>query len=53
MDILPAIDLLGGKVVRLSQGDYARETTYAPRPNAVVEIRGRSVAERSDHDWKY
>ena len=36
MDILPAIDLLGGKVVRLSQGDYARETTYNDDPVAVA-----------------
>lgn len=36
MDILPAIDLLGGKVVRLSQGDYARETTYNDDPVTVA-----------------
>jgi len=36
MDILPAIDLRGGKVVRLSQGDYARETTYNDDPVAVA-----------------
>lgn len=29
MDILPAIDLRHGKVVRLSQGDASRETVYA------------------------
>jgi phosphoribosylformimino-5-aminoimidazole carboxamide ribotide isomerase len=28
MDIVPAIDLRGGRVVRLAQGDYARQTTY-------------------------
>jgi len=36
MDILPAIDLRGGKVVRLSQGDYARQTTYNDDPVAVA-----------------
>ena len=36
MDVLPAIDLLGGKVVRLSQGDYARRTTYDDDPVAVA-----------------
>jgi phosphoribosylformimino-5-aminoimidazole carboxamide ribotide isomerase len=32
MDILPAIDLRGGKCVRLVQGDYARETVFADDP---------------------
>ena len=36
MDILPAIDLLGGKVVRLSQGDYARQTSYNDDPVSVA-----------------
>ncbi|KPK82004.1 MAG: hypothetical protein AMJ81_10160 [Phycisphaerae bacterium SM23_33] len=36
MDILPAIDLRGGKVVRLSQGDYGRETVYADDPLLVA-----------------
>ncbi|MGB2822041.1 MAG: HisA/HisF-related TIM barrel protein, partial [Phycisphaerae bacterium] len=36
MDILPAIDLRDGKVVRLAQGDYARQTTYDDDPVAVA-----------------
>jgi phosphoribosylformimino-5-aminoimidazole carboxamide ribotide isomerase len=32
--ILPAIDLRGGRCVRLRQGDYARETVYADDPAA-------------------
>lgn len=32
MQIIPAIDLRGGAVVRLAQGDYARETRYAAEP---------------------
>lgn len=28
MDVVPAIDLREGRVVRLAQGDYARQTTY-------------------------
>lgn len=32
MRILPAIDLLGGKCVRLTQGDYNRVTTYSDDP---------------------
>ena len=37
MDILPAIDLRGGQVVRLAQGDYARQTTYSDDPAAIAE----------------
>ncbi|SFN23585.1 1-(5-phosphoribosyl)-5-[(5-phosphoribosylamino)methylideneamino] imidazole-4-carboxamide isomerase [Dokdonella immobilis] len=29
IEIIPALDLRGGRVVRLRQGDYARETGYA------------------------
>ena len=36
MDILPAIDLRGAKVVRLSQGDYDRQKTYSDDPAAVA-----------------
>jgi phosphoribosylformimino-5-aminoimidazole carboxamide ribotide isomerase len=34
--ILPAIDLLGGHVVRLRQGDFAREQVYADDPAIVA-----------------
>jgi len=36
MDILPAIDLRDGKVVRLAQGDYDRQTVYSDRPADVA-----------------
>jgi phosphoribosylformimino-5-aminoimidazole carboxamide ribotide isomerase len=32
MELIPAIDLLGGKVVRLERGDYDRVTVYADDP---------------------
>ena len=35
-DLLPAIDLRGGQVVRLRQGDFARETAYDGDPVAVA-----------------
>jgi phosphoribosylformimino-5-aminoimidazole carboxamide ribotide isomerase len=35
-DLLPAIDLRGGNVVRLAQGDFARETVYGDDPAAVA-----------------
>ena len=31
-EVIPAIDLRGGRVVRLRQGDYARETLFADDP---------------------
>jgi phosphoribosylformimino-5-aminoimidazole carboxamide ribotide isomerase len=36
VQIIPAIDLRGGRCVRLLQGDYARETVYDDDPVAVA-----------------
>lgn len=36
MEIWPAIDLLGGKCVRLQQGDYQRETVFADDPTTMA-----------------
>lgn len=41
MELWPAIDLRGGKCVRLLQGDYARETVFGDDP---VEMVRRFVA---------
>jgi len=35
-DLLPAIDLLGGRVVRLRQGDFFDETAFSDDPVAVA-----------------
>jgi len=35
-ELLPAIDLRGGRVVRLVQGDFARETAYSDDPVGVA-----------------
>lgn len=32
MDIIPAIDLIGGQCVRLIQGDYGKQINYEPDP---------------------
>ncbi len=37
MDLYPAIDLRGGRCVRLLQGDYSRETTYGDDPVAMAQ----------------
>ncbi len=36
MEIIPAIDIRGGRCVRLHQGDYGRETVFADDPAAVA-----------------
>ena len=36
MEVWPAIDLRGGKCVRLKQGDYARETVFGDDPAAMA-----------------
>ncbi|BCM89283.1 1-(5-phosphoribosyl)-5-[(5-phosphoribosylamino) methylideneamino] imidazole-4-carboxamide isomerase [Abditibacteriota bacterium] len=41
-EIIPAIDIRGGKCVRLMQGDYARETVYGDDP---VEMAKRWAGE--------
>jgi len=42
MDLWPAIDLRGGRCVRLLQGDYDRETVFSDDP---VAMAGRFVAQ--------
>ncbi len=48
MEIFPAIDLRGGQVVRLYQGDYDRETVYDADPCAVAR-RFRDAGARFLH----
>ncbi len=36
MEVIPAIDLRGGRCVRLFQGDYARETVFSDDPVAMA-----------------
>ena len=37
IQIIPAIDIIEGRCVRLSQGDYARQTTYDASPLDMVK----------------
>ena len=37
MDIVPAIDLIAGQCVRLTGGDFARQTTYSTDPLAQAQ----------------
>lgn len=36
MEIIPAVDIRGGRCVQLQQGDYGRETTYGEDPVAMA-----------------
>src|SRR5690348_2256946 len=46
MEIIPAIDLRGGRCVRLRQGDYARETVFGDAPAEMARRWERDGARR-------
>ncbi|MFI5314779.1 MAG: 1-(5-phosphoribosyl)-5-[(5-phosphoribosylamino)methylideneamino]imidazole-4-carboxamide isomerase [Myxococcota bacterium] len=46
MELIPAIDLRGGQVVRLEQGDYVRETVYEADPVRQAQRFAASGARR-------
>ncbi len=46
MQILPAIDLRGGRCVRLRQGDYNQETIFSDDPAAMARQWVEAGAER-------
>ncbi len=45
LTIYPAIDILGGKCVRLQQGDYSTETIYGESPLAMAHSFEKSGAQ--------
>ena len=48
MIIFPAIDLRGGKCVRLIQGDYSKETVYSDDPQATA-LKWQSLGAKFLH----
>ena len=48
--VYPAIDVRGGRVVRLRQGDYADETRYGDDPLALLASDHGDDNETSDDD---
>nr|MBP9970757.1 1-(5-phosphoribosyl)-5-[(5-phosphoribosylamino)methylideneamino]imidazole-4-carboxamide isomerase [Paludibacteraceae bacterium] len=38
IQLIPAIDIIDGKCVRLSQGDYAKKTVYNENPLEVAKM---------------
>ena len=45
MNIIPAIDLIGGKAVRLQKGDYDKVTVYSENPAEVAKSFAASGAK--------
>jgi phosphoribosylformimino-5-aminoimidazole carboxamide ribotide isomerase len=45
-EIVPAIDLIGGKCVRLAQGDFAAQTDYADDPVDMAKAYAAAGAKR-------
>ena len=48
MEVIPAIDLIDGRCVRLYQGDYLRETVYSDDP-VEVALRWERLGARRIH----
>lgn len=48
MDIIPAVDIRGGRCVRLEQGDYARETVFGDDP-AAMALHWQALGARRLH----
>ena len=48
MEVIPAIDLIDGRCVRLVQGDYSRETVYSDDP-VEVALRWESMGATRIH----
>lgn len=46
MQVIPAVDIRGGRCVRLAQGDYARETVFEDDPVAAARRWAGLGAER-------
>lgn len=46
MLVLPAVDVLGGRCVRLLRGDFSRSTTYADDPVEVARAHAAAGARR-------
>jgi phosphoribosylformimino-5-aminoimidazole carboxamide ribotide isomerase len=46
VQVIPAIDILGGRCVRLTQGDYSKATVYADDPVEVVKRFAGAGARR-------
>lgn len=46
MHIIPAIDIIGGKCVRLTKGDYNQKKEYSDNPKAVAEAFAKAGIRR-------
>ena len=51
MELIPSIDLRGGRVVRLEQGDYARETVFDADPVRQAQRFAAAGVRRPASVW--
>ena len=49
-NVYPAIDVRAGRVVRLCQGDYERQTTYPADPLELAAECARQIVEAIEKD---
>ena len=55
LTLFPAIDLVGGKAVRLVKGDYNQMTVYSERPWEIAmdfEAKGKFTADFCEKIFK-
>lgn len=45
IEVIPAMDIMGGKVVRLRQGDYSERTIYPDSPEEMARKLAENGAE--------
>lgn len=45
IEVIPAMDIMGGKVVRLRQGDYSERTIYPDSPEEMARKLAGNGAE--------
>lgn len=46
IELLPAIDIIGGRCVRLSQGDYGKQTVYDSTPEEMARLYADAGVKR-------
>ncbi len=46
IEIIPAIDIIGGRCVRLSQGDYSSKRVYDTTPEDMARVYAEAGIER-------
>ena len=51
IEIIPAIDIINGKCVRLTKGDYSQQKTYANNPLDIAKMNEAAALLLGEHDF--